>query len=67
MELGDDALELARLLEVVLFVGTLTPTDFWLFSTSLPLAPGDLDLIALQTATLLGGSVSLVRCRPRYS
>ena len=63
VELDDSVLELALLLEVLLFVGTFTPTDFWLLSTPLLPAVGDLDLIALQTAVLLGGSVSLVLSR----
>ena len=67
MELGDNALELALLLGVLFCVGTFTPTDFWLLLTPLLLAVGVLDLKALQTAVLLGGSVSLVRCRPHGS
>ena len=67
VELGDIVLELALLLEVLLFVGTFTPTDFWLLSTPLLPTVGVLDLIALQTAVLLGGSVSLVLCRPQGS
>ena len=67
VELVDLAFALALLLDVILFVGTFTPTVFWLFFASLLFAVGVLDLVALQIAMLLGGSVSLDRCQLRCS
>ena len=67
VELDGSVLELTLLLEVLLFVGTFTPTDFWLLLSPLLLIVGDLDLPVLHTAVLLGGFVNLVPLWPHIS
>ena len=56
VELDVGASELALLLEVLLFVRTFTSTALWLLLSPLFPAVGVLDLAALHSALLLGGS-----------